>query len=235
MGSILPIDTVTATTYNDSVLNTSYWYYKISALNQVGESVLSLYKSGYALPPSAPAMVSATSGTLATVGIIWRLSSGANSYKLYRSASSSFLSPIFIFEGSDTTYSDTVSSDSIYYYKTKALSLAGESSLSTNSVSGYRIPSVSPLSPQSPTASTNRTSNIYLTWTRPSGAVPVNGYILYRSETESGIYQPVDSTLSTYYYDYVSKTFPDSYWYYITAWNGHGESVPSDTTFGIRQ
>jgi fibronectin type 3 domain-containing protein len=69
----------------------------------------------------------------------------------------------------------------------------------------------------------------------PSGTLVNYSYKIHRAESEAGPFAVIDSVTSTSYYDYVSKTFPDKYWYFVTSRNAAGESAPSDTLSGSRR
>lgn len=232
-GQFTVIDSTSAISYNDTVSILGYCYYKISSVKN-GESQLSSVYSGRLSTPSAPVMVSVSMGTSTAIRVVWSNTTGALSYKLYRSTSSSFSNPVFVSDVTDTVYLDTVPTDSLYYYKCKSVNIAGESSLSSMSISGYRLPLSPPQKPVSLTVSNDVSSYIYLYWSMSSNIPMASQYKIYRSEIQSGPFQLVDSTIGTSYNDYVPKTFPDKYWYYVTSWNSAGESAPSNTISGYR-
>jgi fibronectin type 3 domain-containing protein len=232
-GSFTILDSTFALSYNDTVSSLSTYYYKISSVKN-GESQLSAVYSGRLTTPSAPVMVSASMGMTTVVQVIWNKITATQSYKLYRSTSSSFFNPSFVANVADTSFLDTVPSDSIYYYKCKAVSIAGESSLSSVSKSGYRFSSSPPPVPVSLYVSNDVSSHIYMHWSMSSNIPMVSQYKIYRSEIQGGPFQLIDSTSEFSYMDYVPKTYPDSYWYYITSRNSAGESAPSDTVSGYR-
>jgi fibronectin type 3 domain-containing protein len=232
-GPFTILDSTSATLYSDTVSSLVYYYYKISSFKN-GESQLSTVYSGRLSTPLAPAMVSASMGTALAVRVVWNSVQGAQSYKLYRSTSSSFLNPLFLSDITDTLFLDTVPTDSVYYYKCKAVSIAGESSLSSISKSGYRLSISPPLVPVSLYVSDDASSYIYMYWSMTSNIPMVSQYKIYRSDVQSGPFQLIDSTSNASYTDYVPKTYPDKYWYYVTSWNLVGESAPSDTMSGYR-
>jgi fibronectin type 3 domain-containing protein len=233
-GPFTVLDSTTASSYIDSVTSLVSYYYAISSVKN-GESAQSSVYSGQLLPPPAPTMASASSGTSAVITVVWRKTSEAQSYKLYRSGTSSFTNSVLVGSPVDTFFSDTVPSDSFYYYKCKSVGLAGESSLSSGYVRGYRSPGLAPPIPQSLRVSSNNSSYIYLYWSMPSGIPAANKNNIYRSENQNGPFSVIDSVTNSSYYDYVPKTFPDKYWYYVTSKNIAGESAPSDTLSGSRQ
>jgi fibronectin type 3 domain-containing protein len=233
VGPFTIMDSTSALSYNDTVSSLVYYYYKISSVKN-GESQLSAVYSGRLTTPSAPVMVSASMGMTNVVQVIWSNVTGAQSYKLYRSTSSSFSNPSVIANVANTSFLDTVPTDSVYYYKCKAVSVAGESSLSSVSMSGYRYSSSPPPVPVSLYVSNDISSYIYMYWSMSSNIPLVSQYKIYRSEIQGGPFQLIDSTSDATYTDYVPKTYPDSYWYYVTSGNSAGESAPSDTVSGYR-
>lgn len=234
-GPFTILDSTTAYSYIDSVTSAGSYYYKMSSVNK-GESELSNYFSSQLLSPSSPVMLSASTESVAVISVIWRKVSDAKSYKLYRSRSTDFTNSILVGSVADTFFTDTVPSDSMYYYRCKSVGSFGqESSLSSGYVRGYRSPTSVPPIPGSFQVNSYNSSYIYMYWSMPSGTLSGYSYKIYRSENETGPFSVIDSVTSTSYYDYVSKTFPDKYWYYITSRNAAGESAPSDTLSGSRQ
>jgi len=88
--------------------------------------------------PPPPTGVSASDGTYTDkVRVTWNASSGATSYKVYRSTSSGG-SKTYLGSTSSTTYDDTSASvGTTYYYWVKALNSYGESGFSSYNM-GYR-------------------------------------------------------------------------------------------------
>lgn len=232
-GPFTILDSTSALSYNDTVSSLANYYYKISSVKN-GESQLSAVYSGRLTTPSAPVMASASIGMATVVQVIWNSVTGAQTYKLYRSTSSSFSNPVAIANVAETSFLDTVPTDSVYYYKCKAVNIAGESSLSSTPKSGYRLSVSSPPVPVSLYVSDDVSTYIYMYWSMTSNIPMVSQYKIYRSTIQGGPFQLIDSTSGASYIDYVPKTYPDSYWYYITSWNPAGESAPSDTASGYR-
>ncbi|MBN1601428.1 MAG: hypothetical protein JW915_07455 [Chitinispirillaceae bacterium] len=234
-GPFTILDSTVAYSYVDSVTSPDIYYYKISSVNK-GESELSSYLSGRLSSPALPVMGSASTGSVGVISVNWRKVSDAKSYKLYRSRSTDFTNSVLVGSVADTFFIDTVPSDSMYYYKCKSVGSFGqESSLSSGYVRGYRSPTSVPPIPESFQVNNNSSSYIYMYWSMPSGTLSGYSYKIYRSENEAGPFAVIDSITSTSYYDYVSKTFPDKYWYYVTSRNAAGESAPSDTLPGSRR
>ncbi len=234
-GPFTILDSTITSSYNDSVTSPDIYYYKISSVNK-GESEQTTSVSGYLSTPSLPDMVSASTGSVAVISVVWRKVSDAKSYKLYRSVSTDFTHSVLVGSVTDTSFTDTVPSDSIYYYRCKSVGPFGqESSLSSGYVRGVRSPTSAPPVPESVQVNSNNSSYIYMYWSMPSGTLVNYSYKIHRAESEAGPFAVIDSVTSTSYYDYVSKTFPDKYWYFVTSRNAAGESAPSDTLSGSRR
>ena len=125
---------VTTTSYTDATAtNGTTYYYKVAAVNSTGTSALSNEAS--ATPqtsvPAAPTGLTAT-GNNGSVSLNWGASSGATSYKLFRSTSSGGEgTTAYVSSITATSYSDTgVTNGTTYYYKVAAVNGAGTSAQS---------------------------------------------------------------------------------------------------------
>lgn len=125
---------ITGTSYTDSsAANGTTYYYKVAAVNSSGTSALSNEAS--ATPqtsvPMAPTGLTAT-GSNASVSLNWNTSSGATSYKLYRSTTAGGEgSTAYVSNIATTSYTDTgVTNGTTYYYKVAAVNSAGTSAQS---------------------------------------------------------------------------------------------------------
>ncbi|RLF54241.1 MAG: hypothetical protein DRN28_05710, partial [Thermoplasmata archaeon] len=125
------------TTYNDTgVTNGQRYYYRVSAVNGVGEGELSEEVS--ALPqgvPSAPQNLVARGGD-GYVVLTWEApaddgGSPIIGYKIYRGTSSGNETYLTMVGGNETTYNDTgVTNGQTYYYRVSAVNGVGEGELS---------------------------------------------------------------------------------------------------------
>lgn len=237
IGMFTKIGSTSSTYYYDTVSTPDYYYYRVASKNQSESELSSTSNGARRSVPSAPSMVSASQGTLTdTVSVTWHPVPGAESYKLYRSPTETFTASTELrVSTTDTTVDDPVTSDSLYYYRAKAINAAGESVLSTTVVNGYRTPSSAPAAPSGLAASDSIASYIGLLWNSPSTDIPYAGYVVYRSESSRGPYAVVDSTADTTYSDYAPASFPTYYWYVIKAYNTTGESAASNEASGTRQ
>jgi hypothetical protein len=150
--------TTTSLSYTDTRSNLSAgqkYYYKVSAVNSVGEgsasSVVSvtLSSGGGTNLPNAPTGVTATRNPAGstTIRVTWNAVSGATSYRVYYSA---FGSGSGSLEGSPTTtsFDSTDNTTNIsHYFRVTAVNSAGEGSPSSWVSVGPVYPSKQPLLP----------------------------------------------------------------------------------------
>jgi hypothetical protein len=124
------------TSYIDVGLsNGTTYFYKVSALNTVGESVLSTEASATpATLPGAPGGLTATAGS-GQVSLSWSApasngGSGITAYNVYRSTTSGAESLLTTL-GNVTTYTNTgLTAGTTYFYKVSAVNVVGEGTLS---------------------------------------------------------------------------------------------------------
>lgn len=126
-------------TYTDlSVTNGHIYYYKVSAINSVGEGTKSNSVSATPITgttaPSAPGNLQATAGD-GQVTLTWAVPSSdggltITNYKIYRGASSGIETYLTNTENV-LIYTDTsVTNDQTYYYKVRAINSVGEGAFS---------------------------------------------------------------------------------------------------------
>ncbi len=106
----------TVTSYDDAaVTNGTTYYYRVTAVNAVGESAPSNEVAATPQPPQLPGAPVLSSGSSAITG-----------YRIYRSTGSgaeTFLTSV----GTVTSYKDTATTRGVvYYYKVTAVSAVGE-------------------------------------------------------------------------------------------------------------
>jgi hypothetical protein len=174
---------------------------------------------------SPPSSVGAVANSSNGITVSWISVSGATSYRLYRSTSSSGTYS-YLTSTSSTSYTDTgLPTNATYYYKVSAYNSSyGETSMS--SVYGYATTSASSLSPPSSvSAVANSSSRITVSWSSVSGAT---SYYLYRSTSYSGTYSYLTSTSSTSYTD-TGLPANATYYYKVSAYNSsYGETSMSN-------
>ena len=111
------------------------YYYKVSAVNQVGEGTLSTQAQGTTTGtppplPSQPTGLSVTTISSSQLNLSWSTAANSDSYKIYRSTTSG---SGFSVVGTSLTnsYSDSgLSGSTTYYYKVSGVNAVGEGTLS---------------------------------------------------------------------------------------------------------
>src|SRR6185503_14882742 len=125
--TVVAANLVDTTCTDTGLINGTGYFYVVSALNGVAESVNSTEVSTTPVgPPPAPANFAVTSGN-GLVTLTWTASSGATSYNIKRSTTSgSGYSTIGT--SASATYADsTVTNGTAYYYVVTAVGANGES------------------------------------------------------------------------------------------------------------
>jgi len=234
---------VTSTTFADSELSAgTTYYYKVAAVNSVGQSIQSEAVSattdetgGPTEPtvPAVPAGLTAAANGQNSINLSWTAVERADSYNVFRAGSTDGeyvlvnAQPI-----TGTTFADSeLSAGTIYYYKVSAVNSAGQStqseavSATTDETGGPTEPTV-PAVPAGLTAAANGQNSISLSWTAVERA---DSYNVFRSASADGEYVQVNAQPVT------STTFADSelsagttYYYKVSAVNSAGQSTQSE-------
>lgn len=194
----------TGTAYTDSTaVNGTQYFYKISAVNAIGESVLSSEVNATPVAPntvpSAPLGLVAVASN-AQVALTWNVpaSNGGltiTAYKIYRSTVSGSETLLASPSGTGTNYTDlTPVNGTTYYYKVSAVNALGESALSgeANATPSLPAPSSAPRTLKrlyGPTLLSNVAATLY---TVPASTTAVIRHIHVSNPTGS----PVNFTLS---------------------------------------
>lgn len=213
----------------DTVATGAVFYYKVSAYNNCGESVMSFAAKGSALGvPPIPTGVGATDGALVNqIDITWSASAGATSYNVYRADTESGGYTMIKSGVTGTNYSDSVATGACYYYKISAVNAAGESGQSlSDGGCAMDVPAI----PADVKASDGSFKDkIQVSWTAVTGAISYN---VYRADTETGAYSLLGS-VSASPYDDTNAPLPEvsgkgqTVYYKVSAVNDAGEGPQS--------
>ena len=218
--------TVTGTTYADSgLLNGNVYYYRVSALNAMGEGPQcpEVHDSPGA-SPSVPVITSAAFSS-GSVGLAWSSPDNGGrtitGYSVYRGTTGSFPSATLLTQSiSGNSYQDaTVVIGCSYYYFVTAHNSIGTSIAAS---SGPVFISAPPSAPTSVTALIV-SGQVQLVWSAPGsvGSSPIVGYNVYRSlDSRAGAL--IVSLANVTAYNDPTTTLGQTYYYTVSAQNQAG-------------
>jgi fibronectin type 3 domain-containing protein len=221
-GTFAAVDTLAKNTYNDSgLVPGSIYFYTVSALNNLGESVQSAAVLG---TTAVPGKVAAKCTLATRIIVTWTPVVGATSYNVYRDTSDT---GAFLFSRpmtTDTLVDSGLAAGTRYYYKITAKNNAGESgpSFLKNTIT----PSATPAGANAAGVSS---SCILITWPAVTGAA---SYKIYRNSVDTGAFQLAGSATRDTFSD-TSLSAATTYYYKISAVNSSGESGPSASCSAI--
>ena len=237
------IDSTRDTSFLDTVPDLGLYSYFVKPINLAGigrrSNILTGQQRAAVSPPSS---VTASDGSTSNAIIVqWTRSLGARGYKVYRALTASDLAADYMLRGvdsTDTTFSDSVSSDSIYYYRVKAYTDLGDGVLGTARDGGWRKPASAPDS-CSGVQCTATPTTITVSWTAPAAGTRYNGFVVLRGEAVSGPFVALDTLPTTplTFTDQTptSHTCPEQSYYTVTAINAVGESARPTAVGTCRQ
>ena len=215
--------------------NGQIYYYKVTALNAIGESVASNEANA---TPSAPATAPTRSavpaghrgqrpGLLAWTAPSSDGGSAITGYRVYRGTAPNPTVALIPDLGLVTSFLDSGRTNGqIYYYKVTALNAIGESVASNEATATPSAPATAPSAPQSLQATAGN-AQVSSSWTTPSsdGGSAITGYRVYRGTAPNPTVALIpDLGLVTSFLD-SGRTNGQIYYYKVTALNAIGESV----------
>jgi hypothetical protein len=225
------IAAVTSPYVNTGLSAGTAYYYIVTAVNSVGESIASSQTTATtnAPPPAAPAAptgVSATGGAN-QVSVLWSTVSGATSYNLYWSKTSGLTTATGTKISAVTSpYVQTgLTAGTAYYYIVTAVNASGESPVSSQVTATTNAPTVViPAAPAGVTA-TGGTQQVTISWSAVSGATSYNVYY----STTAGVTTANGSKIAGATSPYIKTGLLNStsYYFIVTAVNSAGESAAS--------
>ncbi|OGS49976.1 MAG: hypothetical protein A3K65_07400 [Euryarchaeota archaeon RBG_16_68_12] len=212
------------------LLDGQTFYYKVAAVNGVGEGAASSEAfATTASRPMEPLDLRATAGdgrvTLRWDMPVWDGGSAITGYRVHRGTAPGAEAPLVLL-GVAYTYEDAGRTNGVtYYYKVAAVNGVGEGPLSDEASS---TPATVPSMPLSLVAVPGR-GEVALTWAAPSsdGGSPVTNYRVYRGTSPGGetFLNDVGSTLA---YTDRGLVCGQAYYYRVSATNAAGEGPMSD-------
>ena len=219
-GNYTLIDTSLTTSYsNMNVAENTTYYYKISAINSMGEGKKSSAVSAATKIPEKVAGLSVEVISETQLELKWRVVSGASSYEIFCSTSAS---GTYESIGTSTKLYYPIKGlkpNTTYYYKISAVNILGVGTKSSVVSGATMIPGkVVNLS-----VVVNGAKQLSLEWDAVSGA---KSYKIYRSEKKSGSYKFIDSSDEPYY-DNNGLKVNTTYYYKVSAVNKLGEGPKS--------
>ena len=225
-GTYSLLGSVTVTSYtNTGAKDGVTYYYKVTAVNDSGESAYSNIVSGQnkavTPKPSAPVVKIGHSATSGKPMLTWNAVSGATSYKVYRATSQngtySLLGSVTV-----TSYTNTGAKDGVtYYYKVTAVNDSGESAYS-NIVSGQsKTVTPKPAAPVVKIGHSATSGKPMLTWNAVDGAA---SYKVYRATAKNGAYSVINTTKALTYTN-TGAALGTTYYYKVEALDAAGKSL----------
>jgi fibronectin type 3 domain-containing protein len=226
---------VTSWTDGTAANGTTY-YYKVSAVNSVGEGAksneMSASPTAPLTVPGAPALNTAAAGN-ASVALSWSApasngGAAVSNYKVYRGTSAGGESLLTTL-GNVTSWTDgTAANGSTYYYKVSAVNSVGEGSSSNEMSASPTAPLTAPSAPTLNTAAAGNASAA-LAWSAPTsnGGAAVTNYKVYRGTSAGG--ESLLTTLGnvTSWTDGTAAN-GTTYYYKVSAVNSVGEGSKSN-------
>ncbi len=234
-GSLNLLTTIgSQTSYTDTgVSNGQKYYYAVSALNEVGESGMSVEASATPIAvPDAPASLQSIAGD-DHVLLSWDIPTfnggdAITNYTIYRSQSLDSPQELASL-GAQYSYNDTdVVFEQVYYYWVSATNSAGEGDLSSEAIASIGAPVTLPSEPRNPDA-VDGNGVVELSWNSPisNGNSPILRYSVYRGIEEGAMSILANSSQTSYIDEDVMNG--QKYYYSVSAWNVLGEGNSSDS------
>ncbi|HEY2290629.1 MAG TPA: fibronectin type III domain-containing protein [Thermoanaerobaculia bacterium] len=220
----------TGTTFSDpNVANGLTYFYQVTAFPSGNEACASLPSTcvsvtptpGTCTPPAAPTGVTATATGTTTATVSWTASSGATSYKIFRSTTSG--GPYSQVGTSTTTsFADSgLTCNTAYFYVVTASNGSCDSGNSAQaSTTTSTCTCTPPAAPTGVATSGATQTGLTVSWTASSGAT---SYKILRSTTSGGPYTQVGTSTTTSFAD-SGLTCNTTYFYVVTASNGTCDS-----------
>jgi len=226
---------VESSQYVDKTANPGqkYYYWVKSEYLDYGTGDYSLSDHGFTKIKSPENVVAGDGDHFDKTRITWALSAGADSYEIFRNTDTNPDSAELIATVDTTSYDDT-SADPLkkYFYFVKAKNDNSRSDYS-NYDEGY-----TDLQAPEGVMATDGTffDKVIVTWNKVKGAI---GYIVgikeydTKKRSDSTIMESVGPVETSF--EHLTGDCGKRYWYYVIAYNKHGQSITSSVDSGYRE
>lgn len=186
-------------------------------------------------PPSTPTgLTASTRSVTGTVvaDLSWNTSSGASSYKIFRSTTSGS-GYSHINSTSSTSFTDTsIFANITYYYVVTAVGAGGESGFS-NQASALYIPPPPPPAPTGLHVTQTGSGLISLAWNAVSTSPPTLGYRVGKSTTNGSGYDYTPFNIAETNYTFMGLSNGTTYYFVVVTVNDNGLSVNSNQVSAV--
>lgn len=215
------------------LVNGQTYYYRVSAVNAVGEGAFCDEASVVpARLPTNPTVLSATGG-LQNITVTWNaptdMGGGITGYDIYRGTTDNVLDmDLLVNLGNVTSYVDTVAKGTTWYYRVVAHNWAGYSGYSNS----WQATSYIDPAPVNGLAATAYVGYVHLAWSEPASDSPILGYYLYRG-TATGSLTQFQTLGPVAFYNDTAVTNGQTYYYKVRAYSAVGEGNLSDEVTAI--
>jgi mono/diheme cytochrome c family protein len=222
------IATVTSPFIQTGLTAATTYFYIVTAVNAVGESVPSVQVSATtasAAVPVAPTGVTAAGGSN-QVTLSWNAVTGATSYNIYWSTTTG-VSPLTgtrIANATSPFVQTGLAASTTYFYVVTAVNASGESAPSTQASATTNTIVTAPVAPTGVTA-VGGTNQVAITWPTVPGATSYNLYWA----TTTGVTPATGTLIANVTSPFVQTGLAasTSYFYVLTALNSAGSSTAS--------
>ncbi|MHC5040071.1 MAG: fibronectin type III domain-containing protein, partial [Planctomycetota bacterium] len=207
------------TQFNVTGKTSGTFYYRVRASNLVGSSTWTAGANGCQIvPPQAPASITvpATSAT-GNYQVSWTAVTDASSYDLEEDTSASFTNATTVYQGANTFFDVTGKTSGTYYYRVRAVGVAGSSPWTTDTTGCTIVP---PAPPASITVPIQSMGVFQVDWVASAGATSYD----LEEDSNPGFTNPTQ-VYSGANLSYTAVQSSGTWYYRVRAVNGAGPST----------